>query len=69
MITDLILLGLGICIIIPLWILIDKKKQEKLSKEILNNFAINFVQYLREKDVVCISQKQINILTSGKKIK
>jgi hypothetical protein len=69
MITNLVLIGLGISIIIPLWILIDKKKNENLSKEILNDFAVNFVQYLREKDVVSISQKQINLLTSGKSIK
>jgi len=34
-----------------------------------NDFAIDFVKYLREKDVISISQKQINLLTDGKKIK
>jgi hypothetical protein len=38
-------------------------------KKVINEFAIEFVQYLREKDVISISQKQINLLTDGKKIK
>ncbi len=61
----------------------DKRKESDISNTLLRfcqveaekllkkeqDIAINFVQYLREKDVVCISQKQINLLTSGKKIK
>jgi hypothetical protein len=38
-------------------------------KKVINEFAIEFVQYLRENDVISISQKQINLLTDGKKIK
>jgi hypothetical protein len=38
-------------------------------KTVINEFAIEFVQYLREKDVISISQKQINLLTDGKEIK
>ena len=42
-ITNLILLGVSISIIIPLWILIDKKTKEKKEQDL---FILHFVRWM-----------------------
>ena len=43
MINNLILIGVCVCIIIPLWILIDKKSKEKEERL---KFTLGFVRWL-----------------------
>jgi hypothetical protein len=43
MINNLILIGVSVCIIIPLWILIDKKTKEKEERI---KFTLGFVRWL-----------------------